>query len=667
MSTSDAASSAGASTGPAPVVPSASPAAPHAARTRHDPVLLSWGTVGLLLAALVLLNVALSRTVARVDLTEDRVYSVSEATRRVLAALPDTCRIRVYWGEKIPSSAEPVKRRLEGLLDEYSAAGHGKLDVVWVKMDENGRKEAAERNIRELNVSEFSSNEVSSTKDYQGLAILYQDAVEVLGPFMESDEQQFSLSPSLEYDLTSAIFKMTRTKKAFVGIVSDVPAADFMNPRGGDDKYSILTRQVLEKTYGNDLRAGVDLDARVPDDIAVLLVLAPKEWSEKKAFHLEQFLLRGGKVFLLLDAVNLRTAFGGQPPVKSGLEDWLKAAGVDLPAGVLGDFGKDSQGFIAVEEGARPYPWWVLLRKPNLDQGNPATRGIDGIPLYFPGEIVVDAKKQQEAGRKLSVLATTSESGWKRESAYGLDRIRDAMPPAKEMGKRVVMVSLDGTFESFWKGKPSPDEPPPLPTTPPATPPAEPGTAPVVPGGAPPATPPATPPSAPPAEQPAPMGEPPAMTDGDAKPPEKPKDPEKKDDSPSGPKGPEGAPGDGAPAPAPADAKPARLDTGKGVLVVLTDAELVSNDFSGARNDALGFLTQRFNGINGFSLVPNVVDWLTGSDDLLSLRSRGVTSRRLDEVGESKATSIKGANLIGPPVIVLLAGLMVFFVRRHRK
>jgi hypothetical protein len=220
------------------------------------------------------------------------------------------------------------------------------------------------------------------------------------------------------------------------------------------------------------------------------------------------------------------------------------------------------------------------------------------------------------------------------------------------------MVSIEGTFTSYWKGKPAPGTPPAQPIAP---------TAPGMEGEAPPAMAeepamaeapgmteePGTPEAPAMADGPA-MGEAPAMTEEPAM-------------GTEGARGPEGAPGEPAPASAPAPAGPPRLDEGKGVLVVLGDADTVSDDFSGVRRrDITGGATAFFNGINGFGMVPNVIDWLSGSDDLIALRARGAVSRKLSEIDTDAASRVKFWNYAGAPVAVLLAGLFVYFVRRYR-
>ena len=119
---------------------------------------------------------------------------------------------------------------------------------------------------------------------------------------------------------------------------------------------------------------------------------------------------------------------------------------------------------------------------------------------------------------------------------------------------------------------------------------------------------------------------------------------------------------------APKPPAPPRLDTGKGVIVILGDADLVSDDFSGVpRRDITGGATQFWNGVQGFFFVSNVVDWLTGSDDLIALRARGARSRKFDEIESSKAGQIKLVNYAAAPLLVLLGGLFYFVVRKNRR
>lgn len=166
-----------------------------------------------------------------------------------------------------------------------------------------------------------------------------------------------------------------------------------------------------------------------------------------------------------------------------------------------------------------------------------------------------------------------------------------------------------------------------------------------------PATPGAPPPA--PADSAAMTDAPPAMTETPPAPPAMDGD---------GAKGPEGEPGD-APKPA---ATPARLDEGSGMLVIVGDADLVSDQFAGGSRDVTSGATAYINKLGGFALVPNVIGWLSGGDELLGLRARGSTDRKMDEISKEKAQTLQHVNVFGLPVLVFILGLVVYFVRKHR-
>ncbi len=87
--------------------------------------------------------------------------------------------------------------------------------------------------------------------------------------------------------------------------------------------------------------------------------------------------------------------------------------------------------------------------------------------------------------------------------------------------------------------------------------------------------------------------------------------------------------------------------------------------FSGTRKDRSGGVTQ-INGNAGFVLVTNLVGMLSGGDDLMALRARGTGTRKFTELKEATANQIRLLNFVGAPVLILIAGLLVYFVRKHR-
>src|SRR5439155_20731498 len=127
-------------------------------------------------------------------------------------------------------------------------------------------------------------NQVVQTLAHCGLTVTYESTNESIDRLVQTEEgTDFGVPANLEYTLTSVIHKMSRTTRPIVAMVSEKRAPQFdpfMGQRGGgEDRFSLLASQVMEKQFGNDLRRSVNLDDPVPADVTVMLVVAPKDWT----------------------------------------------------------------------------------------------------------------------------------------------------------------------------------------------------------------------------------------------------------------------------------------------------------------------------------------------------------------------------------------------------
>ncbi len=468
-----------------------------------------------------------------------------------------------------------------------------------------------------------------------------------------------SLDERLEYEVITRLYKMTRVDELVVGMVTPRPA---MNPFAGaqQGRFRAL-EQALRELYGTGLRAHVSLEEPLPDDVDVLLVAAPRELSERAVFHFEQYLLRGGRAILLLDPIH--AGLDQPPPTEpesSGFEDWLVHLGVTMESGVVGDFARGARlsrpRFSRVGlSGLGPYPYWVAVTGGRLDQDNPAMQGFGVLPLFWPQAFSVDEEKQAASGREITVLGKTTEYGYRRPDLIGLDDgAQDAIQETDLEPFLPLMLLLEGKVESFWKGRDAPE--------------AEAGGGP---GGMPPGMMPG-------------MGGmmpgmggmmPPRDAEGDA--PEdgtddepagdEPADDEPADDEPANdepamdePAADEPAAMEPAGEEAEEDTGPPKLDAGKALLVILSDAELIDDDAARLRGLGAEYTY-------GFAFVFNLIDWMGGSEELLSLRARTRTSRTIDVVEPNQQKLIKWGHFAVIPLLSLLIGIVVFIVRRYQR
>ena len=286
----------------------------------------------LLLLVLILVNAVFARTTARIDLTEEGLHTLTDGSVGLLASLEDPAQIKVYW-HNIPEDAETERLALEALLEEMRTAANGKLQVRWVDLDDDdGQQEAQDDGVQRYTFTAQREGELRAVEGYAALVI-------EVGDDQQQIPQLIGVRELMEYELVTRIHRMTTREETVIGLVMDRPAANpFMAQAAAGGRFrrleAILTRQDQAA-----IRTTINLDEPVPPDVDVLIVLAPESWSEQRAYHLEQYVLRGGRVMLLLDPVHadVLEAPPGQP-TRSGLEDWLAHLGIQVQSGVVGDF-----------------------------------------------------------------------------------------------------------------------------------------------------------------------------------------------------------------------------------------------------------------------------------------------------------------------------------------
>ena len=94
-------------------------------------------------------------------------------------------------------------------------------------------------------------------------------------------------------------------------------------------------------------------------------------------------------------------------------------------------------------------------------------------------------------------------------------------------------------------------------------------------------------------------------------------------------------------------------------MIIGGDAEFIADQF-GPRSP----LAAQINGTGGFNFTINAADWFSGSEELLALRARSTNPRNLEKIDDDEIEWLELLNIGLVPLLVLLAGLTVFYVRR---
>ena len=270
-------------------------------QSKLQTILFSAAGVALVFVAVVGANLIISQLRARVDLTTDKLHTLSDGTKAILAKIDSPIQVRLYLSQgkdRMPAALKTYAQSVEDLLAEFKAQAKGNLEIK--KFDPEPDSEAEDS--AKLDGIEPQMLQTGESL-YLGVAIEYPPQKAAL-PFLSPQREKL-----LEYDLARALSQVLATNKPVVGVMSPLPIfGQPMNPM----MMQMGRQQGSEPwVFINELKRDFDvqqvaMDVEFIDEkIKVLLVLHPKDISDKAQFALDQFVLRGGKLVAFLDALCL--------------------------------------------------------------------------------------------------------------------------------------------------------------------------------------------------------------------------------------------------------------------------------------------------------------------------------------------------------------------------
>lgn len=527
----------------------------------------------------------------RFDVTEDRLYTLSQGTRNILDRLnpdePVTIRYYVTTEDRVmPPMLKTHSRTVQDLILEFQKAAKGK--VILEKMAPNPNTEDEDK-AREDDIQGVPVN-ADGDNVYLGLAIQCAKQKEVL-PFLNPNEET-----ALEYNVARAIQKVSKEKKTVVGVMSSMPIIGSpMFPfqrQQGQQPWVLIQRLRMDYEVREVQMSAPSIDS----DVSVLVVVHPADITEQAEYAIDQYLMKGGQVVALVDPqclVAQRVYSGQQNPMTgqpggvvnptSDLPNLFKAWGVTYnKADIVADVNYRTQLM------GRQTP--VALRLPSeaLNKQERITADLQSLLFMMTGTMDVVAKD----GISATVLAASSEASELIDNTTAEKLLREPVSNFNASGKKQTLaVMLKGKFKTaFPGGKPkAPAE-------------AKPEGGGAQDDAAAPKTS-ATPAAAPAAE---------------------PKKDEAKKD--------EAKPAEPA---KPADGTIVESQNSEGVVVVFADADMMYDAFTVQQDPMTGGMVA----VDGnLPMFLNTVEILSGGGDLLQVRSRASTRRpfaKMDELREN--------------------------------
>jgi ABC-type uncharacterized transport system involved in gliding motility auxiliary subunit len=391
--------------------------------------LMSPAGLVVLFIALVVLNVMFSAVPARIDLTEGRVYTLSDGTRQVLAKLDAPVVVRLYYTQSgdtsVPVALNTFAKRVQDLLAEYVAASGGRL--VLERLNPEPDSDAEEAAIRDGIDGQVTPNQ---EKFYLGLAIARRDGQADgtkggagKGDAAKGDAAKAAnlvaipvLSPErerlLEYDITRAIAQVMQERRPVIGVLSAIPV--FGRPMelmlGRLPTGPWIAIQELQRNF--DVRPVPMESTRIPDDVKVLLVIHPRDLSDAGEYAIDQFVMRGGRLIAFLDPYaffdqqrNLENPLAGNTASESTFRHLLGAWGYAMPTGKIA-----ADLTLASLQNGRPMPTLLNVQGDALNKDDLVIGQVGTLTIPFAGWFEPVAGGKPVPGLVATVLARTSQN-----------------------------------------------------------------------------------------------------------------------------------------------------------------------------------------------------------------------------------------------------------------
>ena len=273
---------------------------------------------------------------ARLDLTEDSLYSLSEGTANMLNRLEEPVKLKLFYSKKATEGEPHIRNyaiRITELLQEYAQLSSNKLslEVVDPEPFSETEDEAAGYGLQgiELNRGE---------KVYLGLVAIADtkaDSSAISKPrsevitFLHPDKERF-----LEYDISNLIFSVSRATKPKVGILSNMSFSGDFNVMSQQMSSGWISVSQLERFYEVETLSK-DVE-RIPEDISALVLILSEELPQSGAYAVDQYVMDGGHVLAFLDpfaeAAGQASGMMGMEsePKSAYMKDLLKAWGVEI-------------------------------------------------------------------------------------------------------------------------------------------------------------------------------------------------------------------------------------------------------------------------------------------------------------------------------------------------
>ena len=422
--------------------------------------------LGLLAAILIGLNLLSSFLYFRLDLTEEKKFTLTPATKRIAADVNDIVYINVLLEGEFPAGFKRLQESVKDILTElrkinanitfnFEDPSQGTLEEI-----NERRKALSEQGINPVNLR-LLDNDQRTEKLIYPVAIVNKGTRAIPVNLLENEiagaspEENLNNSITLlEYKLASALQKLDVYKK---------PIIMFTEGHGELDTLETMDLEIAIQSFYTTARFNLNNVVQIDPEIAMVIIAKPRTpFSDQEKFKIDQFVMNGGKVMFLLDKfdVTLDSISGRTQYVPRdldlNLDDLLFKYGARVNSDLLLDLECTRIPLTVGQVGNRPqlelFPWYYHPAI-NPSVRHPIVKNLDRIDFRFPHSI--DTIKTSRTIEKTILLTTSPYTRYQLPPVQlNFEILRYEPDPSKfDKGAKNVAVLLEGEFESLYKNR----------------------------------------------------------------------------------------------------------------------------------------------------------------------------------------------------------------------
>ncbi|GJM14362.1 MAG: hypothetical protein DHS20C12_27650 [Pseudohongiella sp.] len=274
----------------------------------------------------------------RIDLTEDKLYSLADGTRNIVSNLSKPIELMFFYSDSATEDLPQIRtygNRVRELLEEIVIASAGNLTLTMIDPEPFSEDEdlATQFGIQSVPVSQggmeiYFGLVVAEQTEEETDSLLTNRVSETMG-LIRPDQEEF-----LEYEFLKLITKVDNPERQVVGLLTSLDIDGGFNPATGQASAPWMIMDTIRQLY--EVRRIDATGDEIDSDIDILMIVHPTGFSQQMLYAIDQHILREGKAMVFLDpnadSMVTRTADGIMMPagMKSELEPLITAWGIDF-------------------------------------------------------------------------------------------------------------------------------------------------------------------------------------------------------------------------------------------------------------------------------------------------------------------------------------------------